>query len=67
MLSLVDLKDFAEICRAIEEYTLSGKRLNGAVGPHHRTRGWTWGGEELAIADSSTPSRRFYRDSSALD
>ncbi len=32
MLSLVDLKDFAEICRAIEKYTASRDDLRVADG-----------------------------------
>ncbi len=58
MLSLVDLKDFAEICRAIEEYVASGNRHGGSMGPGRHGHAWARGGEDSAIADSVTPSHR---------
>jgi len=66
MLSLVDLKDFAEICRAIEEYVASGGRLEGPVGPH-RTHSRARGQDDAWVADSGRPSRRFYRSAGGLE
>lgn len=66
MLSLVDLKDFAEICRALEEYVASGGRHEGPVGPH-RTRSWARGRDDAWVADSGLPSRRFYHSAGGLE
>jgi len=58
MLSLVDLKDFAEICRAIEDFTASRARLDGAIGSHCTTR--SPAPDDLRVAGSGAPSHRFY-------
>jgi len=67
MLSLVDLKDFAEICRAIEEHMSSGRRIEGHVGPNRRTRIRAWAVDDAPIADRAAPTRRFYREASVLE
>lgn len=67
MLSLVDLRDFAEICRAIEEYTASVRRIEGPVGPHHRTGSRSRGHDDAWAADSGGPAHRFYRKAGGLE
>lgn len=67
MLSFVDLKDFAEICRAIDEHISSGRRIEGSVGRHRRTRIRSWAGDDAPVADRATPSRRFYREAGGLE
>ena len=63
MLSLVDLKDFAEISRAIEEFTASGTRLDGAIGASCASHNFV--SDDLRVAESGTPSHRFQAKASA--
>jgi hypothetical protein len=65
MLSLVDLKDFAEICRALEEHVASGGRLEGPNGPRRRLGGWI--GDDPRIADGGGSLHRFYSKAGGLE
>jgi len=67
MLSLVDLKDFAEICRALEEHLSSGGRLKGAPGPRRRTRNRVRNRDDVPVVDSGRPERRYYRKDGELE
>lgn len=60
MLSLVDLKDFAEICRALEEYAAAGGSLDGPIGARRRAYLPARPGDDARVADSIPSSHRFY-------
>ncbi len=67
MLSLVDLNDFAEICRALEDHVSSGGRVDGPVGPRRRARTPVRAPEDGAAAENGGPPRRFYRKAGGLE
>jgi len=67
MLSLIDLIDFAEISRALDEHAASGVRVDAPVGLHRQTGVGLRGHKELTVVDSGTPSRRFYKKPGGLE
>ena len=67
MLSLIDLIDFAEISRALDEHAASGTRADGPVGTHRRAGGGLRGHKELTVVDSGTHARRFYKKPAGLE
>lgn len=67
MLSLIDLIDFAEISRALDEHATCGVRADGPVGPHRRTAVGLREHKEPMVIGGGTRSRRFYRKSGGLE
>jgi hypothetical protein len=61
MLSLIDLIDFAEISRALDEHAASGRRVDDPVGPHCRTGVGLREHTDQTVIGSDTRSHRFYR------